>query len=56
MSENNHENMTVEETVEELKKQIQEISDESDHVILHNENVRPQAEMLKENAVEFLNK
>ncbi len=57
MSENkNHENMTVEETVEELKKQIQEISDDTDEAIKNDESIRPEAEQLKENAVEFINK
>ncbi len=57
MGENmNRENMTVEETVEELKKQIQEISDDADEVIKQDESIRPQAEQLKENAVEFMNK
>ena len=56
MTENNHENMTVEETVEELKKQIQVISKESDEVIKDNESLRPEVEKLKENAVEFMTK
>ena len=56
MNENNRENMTVEETVEELKKQIQEISDESDEIISQNEKIRPQVEQIKDNAVELLNK
>lgn len=52
----NHENMTVEETVEELKKQIQEISDDTDEAIKNDESIRPEAEQLKENAIEFINK